>query len=155
MTLHKLHFLWKSRNNYFFVHKMNHRDVNLSRIFSGWTRNLRLPSVFSRGDICDSQFLWADSCCFSYIQLYQQFSDGFLILIINVEHSSLKCPACIETCLSGWRSVSVLEAGSWSVCTHRRLRWGKAMMWLSTVLCGQLRPHFPIATCKKESVTIS
>lgn len=106
-------FLWKSRNNYFSFHKMNHWDVNLSKIFSGWTRNLRLASVFSRGDICDSHFLWADSSCFSYIQLYQQFSDGFLILIINVEHS------CLEVCCLFWemleRMNKCLSFGNWKL----------------------------------------
>lgn len=146
-------FLWKSRNNYFSFHKMNHWDVNLSKIFSGWTRNLRLASVFSRGDICDSHFLWADSSCFSYIQLYQQFSDGFLILIINVEHS------CLEVCCLFWemleRMNKCLSFGSWSVCPLRGLRWGSAMMRLSIVLSGQLRPHFLTVTCEKESVTMN
>lgn len=147
-------FLWKSRNNYFSFHKMNHQDVNLSRIFSGWSRNLTLASVFCRGDICDSHFLWADSSCFSYIQLYKQFSDWFLIFIINVEHSCLEV-YCLYWEMSGWKTVSVLGAGSWSVCTLRGLRWRSAMMWLSTVLSGQLRPHFLTVTCRKESVTMS
>lgn len=145
-------FLWKSRNNYFSFPKMNHQDVNLSRIFSGWSRNLTLGRVFSRGDICDSHFLWADSS-FSYTQLYQQFSNGFLIFIINVEHS------CLEVYCLYWEMLEWLKKclsfGSWSVCTLRGLRWGSAMMWLSTVLSGHLRPHFLTVTHRKESVTIS
>lgn len=105
-------FLWKSRNNYFSFPKMNHQDVNLSRIFSGWSRNLTLGRVFSRGDICDSHFLWADSS-FSYTQLYQQFSNGFLIFIINVEHS------CLEVYCLYWEMLewlkNCLSFGSWKL----------------------------------------
>lgn len=39
-------FLWKSKINYFSFHKMNHQDVNLSRIFSGLNRNIKLVNVF-------------------------------------------------------------------------------------------------------------
>jgi len=34
--------------------------------------------------------LYDDSSCFSHIKLFQQFSDRFLIHVINVEHSYLE-----------------------------------------------------------------